>query len=376
MFRKHPDKDARLELARASRDFEAGQLARAAARASNAVVLAPALPEVHEMLARLAAHSGGGRDLFPLTGPLALGTVVARAHVVAAEGDFDDALGLLGKAQAYAPGTAWADVPWVTDPVTASSVDPAVAANVAVDLLELLRAASPGSLRPAMDPYLQLIRNTIAIHPDHANLLGAAGYFFRRFDVAEAAGYATRADELAPSRASAIALGYIHRDLGRADEALHAFERALGYDPGSLDVYADIGDLLMDADRLDEALTYARRALAIDPGHICSQVVVLAVQFRQTREGLPRCPHRALPRPAARHPCPRPRRTCPASDGDEDGEPYRYHPRFPATRAGTSSPLRPRLAGLTRSVPSPGAGRKQPGADIRGKVSPTGRAGT
>jgi tetratricopeptide (TPR) repeat protein len=284
VFRKQPGKDVRLELARASRDFEAGQLARAAACVSNAVVLAPALADVHEMLARLAAHPRGGRDLFPLTEPLALGTVVARAHVVAAEGDFGDALRLLGKAQASAPGIAWADVPWVTDPVCPSSVNPAVVANLAVDLLELLRAASPDSLRPAMDPYLQLIRNAIAIHPDHANLLGAAGYFFRRFDVAEAAGYATRADELAPSRASAIALGYIYRDLGRADEALHAFERALGYDPCSLDVYADIGDLLMDAGRLDEGLTYARRALAIDPGHICSQVVVLAVQFCQTRE--------------------------------------------------------------------------------------------
>lgn len=284
---KHPNKDVRRELVLAGRDLEAGDLTRAAARVSNVLVSAPALPEVHEMLARLAAHPRGGRHLFPLTSPLSLATVVARAHVVAAEGDFDYALRLLGKAQAYAPETAWADVLWVTDEVTASSVDPAVVTNLAVDLLELLRAQSEeseDSLRAAMNPYLQLIRNTIATHPDRANLLGAAGYLFRRFDAAEAVGYAIRADQLAPSYASACGLGIIYHDLGRTSDALHAFERALSYEPGSLEVYADICDVLMDADRLDEALTYARRALAIDPGHICSQIAVLAVQFRQTRK--------------------------------------------------------------------------------------------
>ncbi len=284
MSGKYPSKDVRLELTLAGREVEAGDLTRAAVRVSNVLISAPALPEAHEMLARLAAHPRGGRDLFPLTSPLALARVVARAHVVAAEGDFGYALRLLGKAQAYAPETAWADVPWVTDAVTASSVNPAVVTNLAVDLLELLRDRGADSLRRAMNPYLQLIRNTIATHPDDANLLGAAGYFVRRFDAAEAAGYATRADQLAPSHASAIALGLIYRDLGRTGEALHAFERALSYKPGNLEVYADICDLLMDADRLDEALTYAQRALAIDPGHICSQIAARAIQFRQTRK--------------------------------------------------------------------------------------------
>jgi tetratricopeptide (TPR) repeat protein len=273
-----------LELSLAGSDVQAGDLTRAAARVSNVLISAPALPEAHEMLARLAAHPRGGRGLFPLTSPLALATVVARAHVVAAEGDFDDGLRLLGKAQAHAPETAWAEVPWVTDPVTASLIDPSVVADLAVDLLELLRVRSSDSLRPAMSPYLQLVRNTIGIHPGHANLLGAAGYFFRRFDVAEAVGYAARADQLAPCHASAIALGLIYRDLGRTGEALAAFERALSYDPGGLEVYADICDLLLDADRLDEALTYAQRALAIEPGHICSQIAALAAQFRQNRK--------------------------------------------------------------------------------------------
>ncbi len=106
----------------------------------------------------------------------------------------------------------------------------------------------------------------------------------RRFSPAEAAGYAARADELAPSSASAIALGLIYRDLGRTDDAARAMERALRLDPGNLEVYADLCDLLMDAGLLDEALACARRALAIDPGYTCCQIAALAVRFRQGRQ--------------------------------------------------------------------------------------------
>src|SRR5262249_35772148 len=147
------------------------------------------------------------------------------------------------------------------DPVTASSVDPSIVADLTVDMLELLREGSSDNLRPAMSPYLQLVRNTIGAHPEHPNLLGAAGYFFRRFDAAEALGYAARADQLIPCHASAIALGLIYRDLGRAGEALTAFECVLAYDPADLEVYADICDLLLDIDQLDEAQIYVLRAL-------------------------------------------------------------------------------------------------------------------
>jgi tetratricopeptide (TPR) repeat protein len=282
--RKRAGQDARLELTMAAEEIEAGELARAGTRVSNVLVREPALPEAHKLLARLAAHPRGGLRLFPLTDPLSLATVVARAHVAAAEGDFTHALGLLGKAQAFAPQTAWADVPWMTAAATAAAADPAVVANLAIDLLELLRSGDTAELRPAMGPYLQLVRNTIAAHPDHVSLLGAAGYLVRRFSPAEAAGYAARADDLAPSSASAIALGLIYRDLGRTDDAARAMERALRLDPGNLEVHADLCDLLLDADRLDEALACARRALAIDPGYTCCQIAALAVQFRQGRQ--------------------------------------------------------------------------------------------
>jgi hypothetical protein len=103
--REHPQQDARILLARAQRELVGGSLAAAAALTANALTVAPALPEAHELLARLAAHPEGGRSLFPLNDPLSLASVVARAHVVAAERDFGYALRLLAKAQAFAPET-------------------------------------------------------------------------------------------------------------------------------------------------------------------------------------------------------------------------------------------------------------------------------
>lgn len=73
----------------------AGDLARAAAHAGNAVACAPASPEVLDLLALLARQLGGGRALFPLGDPLSLASVAGRAHVLAFEERYGEALALL-----------------------------------------------------------------------------------------------------------------------------------------------------------------------------------------------------------------------------------------------------------------------------------------
>jgi hypothetical protein len=98
-----------------------------------------------------------------------------------------------------------------------------------LNVLRNLESRETGIPRAAFSPYLQLVRNTIAVHPDKANLLGAAGYLVRRFD-------------------------------------------------------ADASDLVVQAGRLDEALAYARRCHAIDPNHVCCRACALGIRLRQTRK--------------------------------------------------------------------------------------------
>jgi tetratricopeptide (TPR) repeat protein len=270
-------------IAAAAREFALGHLNAAAAYTANALVRRPALPEAHELIARLSAHPDGGLQLFPLDDPLALADVLGHAHVAAAKRQFDKGLLLLGKAQAFAPETPWADVPWVTNPATAAAASPQVVTNLAVDLLSIVRDLDEAKRLPVASPYLQLVRNAVDAHPDHAPLHASAGFLYRRFDAAEAARYAERSEELNPGSAAAVALALIYRDQGRTDDAVQAIERAVERDSRNPERYADACDLLLRAGRTAEARGYALRGLDIDPRHACCEVSAAAAEFCQTR---------------------------------------------------------------------------------------------
>ncbi|MQA94892.1 MAG: hypothetical protein GEV11_09650 [Streptosporangiales bacterium] len=92
------------------------RLRHAADHVAGALALAPTLPEAHELLARLISGPEGGPELFPMGERTFLGTVVARAHALAAAGRPAEALMLLASAQCHEPGGHWAEVPWVLDP--------------------------------------------------------------------------------------------------------------------------------------------------------------------------------------------------------------------------------------------------------------------
>lgn len=276
--------DFRKLLAEAEREFTLGHLEAAAAYTGNALAASPALPMAHEMIARLAAAPGGGLQVFPLDDPLTLSMVLGHAHVAAAQHDFDLGLLLLGKAQSFMPETPWADVPWVADPVTAAEAQPEVIATLAVDINGIVRELDEPKRLPVVRPYLRLVRNAIKAHPDDAQILGAASFLFRRFDIAEAARYAERTDELDPIAASAVARSLVYQDQGRIDDAITAMKQAVERQPDDPERYADACDLLIDAGRPGEALAYARRGLGVDPHHACCEVSAAAAEFYQTRK--------------------------------------------------------------------------------------------
>lgn len=135
-----PQQDARILLARAQRELGAGAVTVAAALTANAVVAAPTLSEAHDLLARLAAHPEGGRNLFPWTTrsvsrQSSRGPMSSRPNATSATHS-----GSSPKAQAFAPETPWADVPWVTARETAAETDPATVAAIALDMLDILRS--------------------------------------------------------------------------------------------------------------------------------------------------------------------------------------------------------------------------------------------
>ncbi|SCL41248.1 Tetratricopeptide (TPR) repeat [Micromonospora pallida] len=279
-----PHLSAEGELALARLALAQGDLRHAAGHVAGAIAYAPTMPEVHETLARIAAVSDGGIDLFPLEQHVFVGAVVARAHLLAAAGRPGEGLELLAAATGHAPQADWAGVPWVTAPELAERLDPERSARILMQVCAAVPDPVPKAARTPLRPYLTLARHAVTAHPEHGLLLGAASALARRVSEIELAiQWASRGVRAQPSKLGEVWLGYAYRSAGRTREALAALGRAVDHDPDDLAVYADIAGTLADNGRLDEALTWIDRALARDPTFDCA--VHTAHRLRHQRDG-------------------------------------------------------------------------------------------
>lgn len=280
-----PDKrdlPATEELTLARLALTEGDLAHAAAHIAGALAQAPTLPEAHELLARLAAVSGDGLDLFPLHQNVFVGTVVARAHLLAAAGRPAEGLDLLIAATGHAPAERWAEVPWVTAPDLAERLGPERTTQILMQICAATADPVPRAGRAALAPYLTLAHNAVTAHHGHALLFGAASALARRLgEVALAVQWASQGLRTTPSKIGEVWLGYALRSAGRIPDALAALERAVAHDPDDLAVYADIAGTLGDHGRLDEALDWINRALARDPTFDCAVHTAQRLRFRR-----------------------------------------------------------------------------------------------
>jgi tetratricopeptide (TPR) repeat protein len=262
-----PERD--LEQAREALDR--GEMHHAAGHLAGAIAQAPTRPEAHELLSRLAARADGALELFPLDQPAFVGTVVARAHLLAAAGRPEDGLPLLAAASGHTPGMNWAGVPWVRDPGLGVRMEPGQLARIVMQLCSAVGDPAPEAGRDALQPYLTVARHAIAVHPDHPLLLGAGSALARRVgETALAVDWAERGAQARPSKLAEIWLGYAYRAAGRVGESLAALRRAVAHDPDDLSVYADIAGTLADQGRLQDALDWVDRALARDPDYDCA----------------------------------------------------------------------------------------------------------
>ncbi|MCW2915331.1 MAG: repeat-containing protein, partial [Actinomycetia bacterium] len=277
--------DARLqaegELSMARLALDDGELSHAATHVANALTCDPTLPEVHELLAHLAGHPSGGPDLFPLEEQAFLGTVVARAHVLASRGEHAQALDLLVAAQCHEPAGPWAAVPWVLDPQLPRRLDPGLVTTLLSRLVGSLQGDPvPEELRPALHPYLTIARGAADAHPAAAQLLWCASLLVRRLgEPAEAAELAIRSNRIQPSPNAEMALGYALRAQERWDEAEQAWLRALNLAPDNSALMTDLAEMLADRGRLDEGLAWTERALQQDPDHDCAFVAACGIRF-------------------------------------------------------------------------------------------------
>ncbi|MFI6481814.1 tetratricopeptide repeat protein [Nonomuraea sp. NPDC050663] len=275
-----PYQEAEGELSMARLALDDGELGHAAQHVATALLHAPNLFAVHELLlARLSL------DDFPLAEPLFLGTALARAHLLAARGGFDEALALIGSVQQHEPRGHWADVPWMVGPDLPGKVSPATLCTVIVGLAQALHDPVDEEERPALEPFVQLVRNAAQTYPGEAMLWWAGSMLMRRAGRAEeAVKLAEHSSALEPSLQAAVAAACAYRNLERWTEAEAAMHEALRIEPGNLYVRTDLAELVHRAGRPGEALRWAEEVLDADPRHESAYPTACGMRFEADGE--------------------------------------------------------------------------------------------
>ncbi|WP_306211898.1 tetratricopeptide repeat protein [Actinoplanes sp. RD1] len=271
--------EAHGELSLARVALAEDDLAHAASHLAGALGLAPGLPEVHELLAALAARTAdGGLSLFPLREPAFIGTVVAHAHLLA-PADPARALGMLARATAAAPEQPWADVSWVRA-LDAGSVAGQALAQVFTTVMRPLGDPAEEPVRTANEVYLDLARRAVAAHPDDAMVHATAAGVGRRLGATGAAvGWGARAVELQPSKLTLVWYAYALRADGRDDDGIDVLREAYRRFPSELDLCADLANWLAATGRAAEAIALLEEAVARDPSYDCVVHTLHSMRF-------------------------------------------------------------------------------------------------
>jgi tetratricopeptide (TPR) repeat protein len=276
-----PRQSAEGELALARIALVGGDLHHAADHVGGALAYAPDLPAVHEALAQLTARAGGAAlDLFPIDGRVFVGTMAARAHLMAAAGDLDEAIDLLARASRHAPTLPWANVAWVADPGLAARLNPDHLFRSLIAVVGAIPDPVPDELTSPLSAYLRLAERAVAVYPGHAVLLGVCSALARKMDRVDwALSWAGRALAVQPSTMTEMWLGYAQQRAGRTDEAVASLRRAMVHDPMNFSLHADAANWLAEAGRIADALQVAEEALAVDPDHDCAYQVACRLRF-------------------------------------------------------------------------------------------------
>jgi Flp pilus assembly protein TadD len=120
-----------------------------------------------------------------------------------------------------------------------------------------------------MDEMERLLRQVIALKPDHQHAYNALGYSLaeRNQRLPEARQLIAKALELAPGDPVIIdSLGWVEFRLGNTQEALRLLQQASAARP-DIEIAAHLGEVLWTLGRRDEALRVWREARGRDGGN-------------------------------------------------------------------------------------------------------------
>ena len=118
----------------------------------------------------------------------------------------------------------------------------------------------------------------VAAYPnDERAHFALGGYHFGQQEYAQAIGHYKMATELAPSYSPAYnILGYAYRQAVDYPNAEQAFQKYIELIPGDPNPYDSYGELLLKMGRFDDSIAQYRKALALDPNFLASHQGIAA----------------------------------------------------------------------------------------------------
>src|SRR5688572_11087882 len=223
-----------LELAK--RALASGNLSHAAHHVACAIAVDPLGPQYLEMIDELMRNTDDPLSLAPSEDGAFYGTVALRAYIHAQRGEYQDAIDLILQvvgAKPDVPYLEWLDR-WLERDGVLNGIDPemfAVSCQKCIDSLD----------RPTEDPrYAQAalpeVVKRIGRVREHHHLAQRLGFVHsiaarRAGDLDLSLQIARELDAKAPSYLVSVALAGAHRERGELESAIHAFERALEFEP-------------------------------------------------------------------------------------------------------------------------------------------------
>lgn len=260
--------------------------------AARAALTAGDIPGAAAHLARALAHDVGRREwlifldeivqageidpdkVAPLGENPYFATVAVRAYVIARRRDLTTAIQLLVRVFTVEPSVPFIQwgVSWLSAPGAAAKVDVDDVVHSLVGLLERF----PGDDlddedRERLAETIPLVEALEEAHPGSWRLAGVQSMILRkvgRYEEASAA--AEKAFAAEPASSTAVTLAYARREEGNFPAARAAFESAIRLDPESLEIQADLAQLLCNNDLMAEGMVLFDAILAKDPKHHCA----------------------------------------------------------------------------------------------------------
>lgn len=224
------------------------------------------------ILDQIVAASPDPKTVVPLQSSMSSAEVAVHAYMSAERGDYDTAFNLIGQVNTALPDGRF--LPWAGEWLGRSEAHKTASGEVIrliAGIAQLYKGENitDAQLRPRLDRLVDGLALYVNAQPENGSEPGlnlVYALILRRVGrFEESLVRAKRAHDADPNPFALVAIAYAQRGLKQIEAALETFQQAVTLDPTYVEVYNDIGDLLISLGRIEEGATAYGKMLDVQP---------------------------------------------------------------------------------------------------------------